>query len=178
MKAIIIFAVSIWASNAFAGEWIYSLYSMPESSSESGFWNIYLNDANNAAEVPGLNGSAYFCVREKFHCIDSEVLRFAVPREGHLAAGQEWVFKGIKYTCASKTKLSLMGLEHEVWLIEGVRAKHDYANYLYSAKYGLIAFTMIQDASFQEGEFYLLSSKKGFAALEDYRGRQPSGAGQ
>lgn len=151
-------------ASATAAGWTYNLYSTPEMTSRTGFWNIHLDNQSNAAEVPGFRGAGFFCNDQQadFWCIDSEVLKFAVPRTSLEKQGKRWHYRGLNYELRGERELVVLGHSFKVWIIKSERDGAAYATYLYSETAGLLAFELSQDTSFHASEFYLSTTAKGY----------------
>lgn len=72
-------------------------------------------------------------------CIESEMFDFAVPRSNELHIGQTWKNNGLTYRVKKRRHLSILGKEVDAYLIVS-KMKIFSAHYLYSEKYGLVAF--------------------------------------
>jgi hypothetical protein len=87
---------------------------------------------------------AKICAKtEPFICFNSDVFRFAVPRE--LGNQQTWDYDGIKYQLVSHEVMMLLGRPVQVFVIDQDWKTGPRLRFFFSPAFGLFAFTALPE---------------------------------
>ena len=124
--------------------------------------SFYFNLKDSYMLDPTNEYSTLTVCKEKPACITSEQFNFSLPSK-EMKSGVQWVVANNRYTIKQEVKLQILGVVHDVHLIEMIVNDHLKYQYFYSKKSGLVAFT-ISSLKEDDTEMYILREKHGIGA--------------
>ena len=154
MKVFLFALIALLSGPVIARDWVFANLTDPKEGQI-----IISNDGGGARTkvLVRLCGET-----EEFHCIDSDVLKFAVPKV--LKGRASWEYSGTTYRIYKRDTLSLLGRPMSLIYIDNVASGEKQMRYLYSTTQGLIGF-LVRDNKVRPT--YILENGCGIGASKE-----------
>jgi hypothetical protein len=131
VRVVVLAWMCIFAQSASGTEWFFFDLSNPSK-------NQITVTSTHVKTHPSTVPAEICTENDEFHCLDSEVLRFAIPRK--LDGKKSWIYKGIAYRIHHEETISIFGQPKNLIYVDQVDPKADRMRFIFSKTHGLIGF--------------------------------------